>query len=60
MSKKYFNKKNAQRAKGNLRRNGGRKKMLSRRMGGVLNASVVMENRNVDAAGLGTEKKESI
>lgn len=60
MSKKYFNKKNAQRAKNNLKRSGGRKKMLSKRMGGVLNASLVMENRNVDATQLAKEKKLSI
>lgn len=56
MKKKYFNRKIKQRAKNNLRRQGGRKKMLSKRIGGVLHASVVMENRNASSAQ--PEKKE--
>lgn len=58
MKKKYFNRKLKQRTKNNLRKNGGRKKMLSKRMGGVLGASAVIENRNVNAISLGKEKKE--
>lgn len=58
MKKKYFNRKIKQRAKNNLRRNGGRKKLLSKRFGGVLHASMIMENRNINAAGSTTEKKK--
>jgi len=58
MKRKYFNRKAKHRAKNNLRRNGGRKKMLSKRMGGRIGASVIMENRNENAAGLAAAKKE--
>lgn len=58
MKKKYFNKRSKQRSKSILQKNGGRKKMLSKRMGGVSGASVVLENRNVNAILLGKEKKQ--
>ena len=58
MKKRYFNRKIKQSAKSNLKRNGGRKKMLWKRMGGVLHASMIMENRNVNAAGMANQKKE--
>lgn len=60
MKKRYFNKKLKQRAKQNLHRNGGRKKMLGKRIGGVPGASAVIENRNVNAGSSAVEKKEII
>ncbi len=60
MKKRYFNRKIKQRAKNNLKKNAGRKKLMLKRFGGVLNASVVMENRNASAAAAATEKKEII
>jgi hypothetical protein len=50
MRKKYFSRKIQRRAKNNLKRNGGRKKMLSKRFGGMLHASAIVENRNQNAA----------
>lgn len=50
MRKKYFSRKMQRRAKNNLKRNGGRKKMLSKRFGGMLHASAIVENRNRNAA----------
>lgn len=49
MKKKYFSRKIQRRAKNNLKRNGGRKKMLSKRFGGRLHASAIVENRNYRA-----------
>lgn len=50
MKKKYFSRKMQRRAKNSLKRNGGRKKMLNKRFGGVLHASTIVENRNRNAA----------
>jgi len=58
MSKKYFNKKIKRRAKINLKRYGERKKRFSKRMGGVIGESVMIENRNTDADDLSLKKKE--
>jgi hypothetical protein len=60
MKKIYFNRKITQRAKNNLKKNGGGKKLLSKRFGGKLGASVIMENRNVNALSQSKEKKEII
>lgn len=60
MKKTYFNRKISQRAKNNLKKSGSRKRLLSKRMGGILGASVILENRNVDALSTSKEKKEII
>lgn len=60
MKKKYFNKRVQRRAKKNLMRQGGRKRMLSKRIGGILDASLIMENRNQHATGIDPKKKNSL
>ncbi len=58
MKKRYFNKRAKRRVKFNLKKNANRKRLFSKRMGGIIGVSVLMENRNVTAADLSNTKKE--
>lgn len=60
MKKRYFSRKIKRRAKNNLKRSTGRKRILSKRFGAVLHASMIMENRAMNTSGNITEKKEII
>lgn len=58
MKKKYFNKKAKRRAKINL--NNNKRLVLSRRLGGIIGVSVLLENRNLNAVDLSKVEKEII
>ena len=58
MKKKYFNIKTRRKAKSNLKRTPGRKYKFSKRMGGVIGSSVILENRNINANDLSGDKKK--
>lgn len=58
MKRKQFNKKSRRRAKLNLVRKVVQKKLFSKRMGGIIGNSVLLENRNINAGDLSTIKNE--
>ncbi len=58
MRKKIFNKKARRRTKINIKRNADRKKLFSKRIGGMIGISVLLENRNINAADLSSVEKE--
>ncbi len=60
MEKKFFNKKAKRRAKINLKNNSNKRRMFSRRLGGIIGVSVLLENRNLNAVDLSKVKKEII
>lgn len=58
MKKKYFNKKAKRRAKNNLKNNSAKRIVFSKRLGGVIGVSVLVENRNLNAIDLSATKKK--
>lgn len=54
MKKKYFNKRAKKRRKANLKKNAGER--FSKRMGGVIGVSMLVENRDVNARSISQAK----
>jgi hypothetical protein len=59
MKKKNTNRRNRPSPKSAVHRGSERKKMFSKRRGGVIGASMIMENRNVRTGNLGENKKDA-
>lgn len=60
MKKKNNSRRNRPSPKSAVYRGSERKKMFSKRRGGVIGASMIMENRNMRTGNLGDTKKETI
>lgn len=58
MKRKYFNKRTKRKQKGNFRKYAGQRKIFSKRVGGVIGVSVLMENKIITADDLSNTKKE--
>jgi hypothetical protein len=58
MKGRYFNKRYRRRLKGNLKKYGSARKLFSKRTGGVIGVSVLLENRNLNATELSNNKEE--
>lgn len=59
MKKKSNSRKTRPSPKSAIYRGSERKKMFSKRQGGVIGASMIMENRNLHTGNLGAIKKEA-
>lgn len=60
MKKRNISRKQRQSPKSAFNRGAGRRKLFSKRRGGVINASMILENRNMRGANIEGNKKDTI